>query len=309
MGKGIITICHKNRCLTKIILGPKYNLNRHAKTWNKMNSPRKPEQPMKERMHTNTESKCTLIISTFMRPDALDRVLTSVANQTMAPSEVIIADDGSDSETSQLIKSWGFSLPIIHSWIPNTGFRAARARNCAVLKASSPYLVFIDGDCVLPPDFIQSHLSLKNPGKIIAGGRALLSKGVSDQILSRANSGSEHLFSGYKFMKLPLGKLRDLRPKNWSSVRTCNLGIYRTDALSVCGFDENFIGWGREDSDFVLRLLSAGIRIRSGRLAACVHHLWHPESPRGRLSNNDKLLEQTMIDNNSTAKKSSLEHT
>ena len=264
---------------------------------------------MNERMDNENESTCTLIISTFMRPDALDIVLKSVANQTMKPSEVIIADDGSDSETSQLIRSWGYLLPIIHSWIPNTDFRAARARNCAVLKASSSYLVFIDGDCVLPQNFIARHLSLKSPGKIVAGGRSLLGMDISNKMLGEANNSSKHLFSGIKFIHLPLGKLRDLRPKNWTSVRTCNLGVHRTDVLSIAGFDENFIGWGREDSDFVLRLLSAGIKVRSGRLAACVHHLWHPESPRKRLSTNDQLLEQTKIQNHSTAKKSCIENT
>jgi len=263
---------------------------------------------MKKKIDNEAESRCTLIISTFMRPKALDIVLKSVANQSLMPAEVIIADDGSNPETSQLIKSWGYSLPIIHSWIPNTDFRAARARNCAVLKASCSYLVFIDGDCMLPSNFIERHLSLKSPGKIVAGGRSLLSKDVSYRILMEVNSGSKHLFSGFKFMNIPLGRLRDLRPKNWASVRTCNLGIHRTDALSVSGFDENFIGWGREDSDFILRLLRAGIRIRSGRLAVCVNHLWHQESPRGRLSNNDQLLAQTMIDKHSAAKKSSIEH-
>ena len=47
--------------------------------------------------------KLTLIITTYNSPDSLELVLKSVENQTQLPDEVIIADDGSNIETKDLI--------------------------------------------------------------------------------------------------------------------------------------------------------------------------------------------------------------
>ena len=50
--------------------------------------------------------KTTLIISTYNRPEALSVCLDSVRFQTVMPDEVIVGDDGSTSETKDLIESF-----------------------------------------------------------------------------------------------------------------------------------------------------------------------------------------------------------
>ena len=238
-----------------------------------------------------------LLITTYNRPDALNLVLESVSRQSRLPDQVIICDDGSDSNTSEIVASWSNKLPIRHAWSPDMNFRAALTRNLGILKSVGDVLVFVDGDCLLPPFFIEQHLKLAEPGHLVSGGRHLLSDEQTQSFLSGAPVLSA-VFNNWKFSSLPLGPLRDFSPKNWESVRTCNLSMYREDALKIAGFDENYMGWGREDSDFVVRLIHSGVKIRSGRLAACVAHLYHPESPRDRLSVNDRRFSETL--NNST---------
>ena len=238
-----------------------------------------------------------LLITTYNRPDSLNLVLASVAKQSRFPNEVVICDDGSDPSTSDVIAAWSSRLPIRHAWCSDSNFRAALIRNLGILKSSADVLVFVDGDCILPPLFIENHLKLAQPGYLISGGRHLLSDEQTQSFLSGAPVLSA-VFNNWKFSSLPLGPLRDFSPKNWESVRTCNLSMYREDALKIAGFDENYMGWGREDSDFVVRLIHSGVKIRSGRLAACVAHLYHPESPRDRLSVNDRRFSETL--NNST---------
>ena len=46
---------------------------------------------------------CSLIICTYNWPEALNFVVKSALEQSIAPNEIIIADDGSDNLTSQLI--------------------------------------------------------------------------------------------------------------------------------------------------------------------------------------------------------------
>jgi len=82
--------------------------------------------------------------------------------------------------------------------------------------------------------------------------------------------------------------------------------VYREDALRIAGFDETYTGWGLEDSDFVVRLINSGIKARSGRLAACVAHLYHPESPRDRLSVNDQKFRETLNNSNHVMASSSI---
>ena len=95
-------------------------------------------------------------------------------------------------------------------------------------------------------------------------------------------------------MRWPLGPFRNLWSARWESVRTCNLSLYREDTIQIAGFDESFIGWGLEDSDFVIRLIHSGVKIRSGRLGACVAHLHHDESSRDRLSINHQRFQETL---------------
>ena len=58
-------------------------------------------------------------------------------------------------------------------------------------------------------------------------------------------------FANYPFRKT--------KKKEWRGAKTCNLGVWRDDFNNINGLDESYIGWGREDSDFVVRLINSGI--------------------------------------------------
>ena len=237
----------------------------------------------------------SLIITTYNRPDALDWVLGSVSTQTRIPDEVIVADDGSGISTQKILDKWKDSLPLAVSWLPDTSFRVARSRNAALLKASGDYIIMVDGDCLMPPSFVRKHIKLAEPNAVVAGGRCLFGKDETDQLLSKPFDARQLSYRSLKFFSLPLGPIRDLRPQDWKQARTCNLGLWRSDALSVNGFDEAYVGWGKEDSDFIFRLINErGLKIRSGRLATCVGHLHHRESSRLNLADNEARLSEMM---------------
>ena len=46
---------------------------------------------------------CSLVVSTYNRPDALELCLESIFKQTQLPGEIVIADDGSGEPTRQLV--------------------------------------------------------------------------------------------------------------------------------------------------------------------------------------------------------------
>jgi predicted glycosyltransferase involved in capsule biosynthesis len=82
--------------------------------------------------------------------------------------------------------------------------------------------------------------------------------------------------------------------KGLRGIKTCNFAVYRDDALAVNGFNEAFVGWGREDSEFAARLFAYGLKRKDPPFSALVFHLWHPENSRNSLDDNDRLLEDTV---------------
>ena len=70
--------------------------------------------------------------------------------------------------------------------------------------------------------------------------------------------------------------------------------FHKQDAISVNGFNEDFVGWGREDSEFTVRLLNNGTRRRNMKFNGLAYHLYHPMNDRTRLENNDEILRQAI---------------
>lgn len=252
-----------------------------------------------------------VIVTTFNRPDALKAVLATLAAQTVVPDQVIIADDGSQSDTRNVVASFSQYFEVVVCWQPNVDFRASRSRNLALARTTCEYVIFIDGDCLLPANFVESHLALRHSKKIIAGSRNLLSKVDTNFILDNLRESTPFCApQTIKTTRLYLGVLRDLFAKQWKIVRTCNMSAYTTVLIEVGGFDEAYIGWGLEDSDLIVRLLHRDIRIRNARYAACVNHLFHIESSEKKQSKNQYRLSAVIAEKHKwTPEKSSLKQT
>lgn len=252
----------------------------------------------------------TVIITTYNRPDALEQVLLSLNQQTILPTEIIVADDGSTENTAALIKTMQarVNYSLLHIWQPDAGFQAAKIRNKAAAMAQGDYLIFLDGDCVLLPNFIAQHKRLAEKNWFVAGNRILLSQALTNQLLQ--SSQAIYQFNFWQWLQLyfsrgcnrllplftlPLGILRKISAKKWQGAKTCNLAVWKQDFFQVNGFDESFIGWGYEDSDLVIRLIRNGVKRKSGKFAAPVIHFWHAENDRRQEADNLTRLLQVEL--------------
>jgi GT2 family glycosyltransferase len=244
-----------------------------------------------------------VIVTTYNWPEAIDACLASIAAQSIKPSQIIVADDGSTLSTEAVISRWRRLIPVVHCWVPDVANRPAVVRNRAAVKAEAELLVFIDGDCILSPNFLAWHQRLAKPRTIVSGGRLLLSETETTQYLSD-NVIPDRVLKSFKYKEVELGALRDRFNNSISTVRTCNMGISKSDFLSCDGFDESYVGWAREDTDFVLRAVRSGISIRSGRCACNMFHLYHG-GDKGRISPNDWRLDALIADPCRTAPKKS----
>ncbi len=247
--------------------------------------------------------KVSLIITTYNWKEALEVVLKSVLQQTRLPDEVIIADDGSREDTKELINHYrhNYPVPLIHSWQKDDGFRAARSRNLAISKATGSYIIIIDGDILLHPSFIEDHIKKAKPGWFIQAGRASLNKQVTDRIFSNYFLPS-YTTAGIRNRKNTIhsSTLSKLFSRKWNSsksTRSCNMSFWKSDLYAINGFNEEFIGWGREDSEIVERLLNYGLNRLYLKFSGLGFHLFHNENSRSNLSVNDTILQKTVDGN------------
>jgi glycosyltransferase involved in cell wall biosynthesis len=251
----------------------------------------------------------SIIVTTYNRPDALRRVLLDLDRQSSDAFEVVVADDGSTGETADAMADLrdrvGYRLK--HAWQEDEGFRAARARNLGVLESEGDYLIFLDGDCIPLKGFVAGHLWLAEPGWWVRGTRVSLRREFTERVLREDLSVADWSLARWALASVqrdvggpvPLARFRTQafrkrRPRRWQGARTCNLGMWRDDFMRVDGFDESFTGWGREDSDLVIRLINAGVLRKEGRHAAPVVHLWHPSYSHASVEANDALLGETL---------------
>jgi glycosyltransferase involved in cell wall biosynthesis len=255
----------------------------------------------------NPSEFVSVVITTYNRSDALLAVLAGLAKQTDWNFEVVVADDGSREEHRRVIfeSAVAHELRVVHVWHPDIGFTAARVRNRGVLAATGKYIIFLDGDCVPEVDFISRHKQLAEVRYFVNGSRVLLSPELTALVTSGVQqiSGRSVVFwltqrlSGHASKLSHLLRLPDLFGRvqsqfSWKGIRSCNMGVWRTDFERVDGFDESFVGWGHEDADFVLRLHNNGVLRKNGFCATEVFHLWHREAARDQESQNACIVRE-----------------
>jgi glycosyltransferase involved in cell wall biosynthesis len=250
-----------------------------------------------------------LIVSTYDQPEYLRRVLRAVSGQVSLPAEVLVADDGSDERTAQVFREWAAAKGCRseHLWQVHEGFRKARILNEAIARARASYVVFLDGDTVPHPRFIADHQALAQPERFVQGHRALIGRrtartfgeGKFGKDLRQAMLGGD--LSGWKHAfrwPAPLRRVRrDLR-----GVRGCNFGIWREHLAKVNGYNEEFTGWGREDSELAVRLVNTGVLRIDVRGWELCYHLWHPPLSRSQLPANDQLLAAAVAEGRQTCR-------
>jgi glycosyltransferase involved in cell wall biosynthesis len=248
----------------------------------------------------------SVVMTTYNRPDALAAVVRACFMQNDKNFEIIIADDGSTANTRACVEALAAAspVPLRHVWQPDQGFRAAMARNRGTLAAHGDYIVFLDGDCIPQRDFVARHRALAQPGHLVSGSRILLSEALTRRVLDDEIdiAGTPvltrlgwRLHGDLNKTLQPLGVRwpdlgRTSKKFSWRRIKSCNLGVWRSDLDRVNGFDESFTGWGHEDSDLVVRLFHAGVLRKDGAFATEVFHLWHREAQRDQETSNRKVV-------------------
>ena len=242
--------------------------------------------------------KTAAIVSTYENPRALDLALRAWARQSVTPTWVVVADDGSGPETAAVVTRW----EAIHVRQEHgAGFGKCRVANAAVLRArelGARWLLFTDGDWLPARDLLQRHLEESRPRRFVSGGGIRLSREVSEALRAEdVDSGAFERHGGNKphyTLPRPLGHVLARIKSRRAPWKGGNSSGWLDDIVRVGGYDERF-GYGWEDKELGYRLEHSGVRGFSIRYTAPVYHLWHerPWVDEEALVRHRRMLEET----------------
>ena len=244
----------------------------------------------------------SIIIGTHNDADILEATLAALAVQSFRDFELVLADDGSTQDYAPVLSAWAprFDRGIQHVTHEKRGFRKTRILNRAIKVSCFESLIVMDMDCLPHRDFVRNHLSYLKPGIVITGRRTHVSPGVVPppaKILEHGlGFGPARLFRLWMQGKARIIEHGFVSPILYESsnlrLHGSNFSVCRSDLVAVNGFNEEFEGWGKEDSELGLRLQFSGARIRNLRNKVVQFHRMHTRLPADN-PRNDAIFERT----------------
>jgi GT2 family glycosyltransferase len=219
----------------------------------------------------NAADALTVVIPTFNRGADLVRTLHALQRQTAGTPRVIVVDNASSDDTgarvAALQPAWEGRLV----YLRKDPEGPAVARNRGLALTTTPFVLFIDSDVELPPEWISLALARAETEPAIAalGGLVLY---AFDPRRINAYGGDLGTF-GLAWDALegqPLDEALQAAERPWIN---CSAMLARSEAVrAVGGFDERFF-YGFEDSDLGWRLRLAGHRVTVVPELRVLHHV------------------------------------
>lgn len=252
--------------------------------------------------------RASVFVATYELPRHLELVLAGLETQSARDFEVVVCDDGSGQPTRDAVAAFRrrSGLPVAHAWQAHRGFRKCRILNEGLRISKGQLCVFLDGDCVPHRHFLRDHLQNAEDGFYLAGRRVELGPELSDRLTPLAiregffdrptwtfvrsvwHGETEHL---QRAVRVPWSSVRRLlNMHRIDDLKGSNYSVPRRALEAINGFDEEYEGYGREDTDVELRLQHLGLRIKSLKGLALQFHVWHPR--REFTPANDARLEE-----------------
>lgn len=94
----------------------------------------------------------SVVVTTYNHATLLPRCLSSLANQTHPPDQIIVVDDGSTDQTATVLRTWSQSdLQVV----TQTNHGVSAARNNGLQAATGTFVMFLDDDDSLPDQSLE----------------------------------------------------------------------------------------------------------------------------------------------------------
>lgn len=226
--------------------------------------------------------KISVVVTTHERPDFLRKVLAAYLHQTRCPDELIVADDGSGQPTADVVNTFivRAPFPVVHAWQEHSGVvRLSHLRNLATRSSNGDYVIYTDGDCVPTRHFVADHERLARPGWFTQGKRMWVKYKALEQFTGRESFGRMLWLAKDGGLSKPHWLIHlsglAIEKREIRGVRGCNMAFFRKNIELVNGHNEDFVGFWRQDSEFVLRIMRSGVRRQDAVFSSMLFHLEH----------------------------------
>jgi len=206
--------------------------------------------------------KVSVVTIVKNRKPALINMILGLSRGSVLPDELVVIhmNEGKYDLQSETIKILEYQLQ------SNNSLPLAEARNFAIQHANNEYVIFLDADCIPDVTLVQDYITAFKQSDILWSGRVrYLTKDVmnNDDMLTKLDDYSlpdkvreKHLNFSYELF--------------WSLNFACSKTVFNT----VGGFDENYKGYGAEDTDFSFSARKNNVEL--GTINAMAYHQYHP---------------------------------
>lgn len=203
----------------------------------------------------------SVIVATSLGREAqLGACLELLCRQSLAPDEVLVADDGSEGGRA-VCAGFARQLPVRCLWRANDQ-SPARSRNLGAAAATGSLLVLLDSDVLLNPAGLEAYARKlgQHPAWLLYGYVGTGVETVTDSALRAGLSVNwrDPRFGWNGSRLVPSDKLGH---SAYECAFAGNFALARASFAAIGGFDEGFSGWGGEDLDFGERAVARGFEL------------------------------------------------
>ena len=222
----------------------------------------------------------SVIVTTYNDAEYLSNAIESVFNQNSLPSQLVIVDDGSDSDESRTITNryTNNKKNIIVSYFKKENGGASSARNLGIENTDQRYVTFLDADDKMLPDNLNvKYKEIKNLNSNYFGvyGSGITNKGRDYNFINTDGVACTSYVGKFK-VGIPGG---------------CYYYLFRTSELvNIGGFDEELSN--NEDFDILIRLLKSGKACKGS--VGCGNFINVRENSLSRDLNSEKVFNKVM---------------
>ena len=235
----------------------------------------------------------SVLVATYNRADYLRLSLACLSAQDYKGRwQIIVADDGSTDHTPEVIseaRSKHEALEIQHCWHDHQIYRRAFILNQASRKAGGDILIFLDSDCLPAANLLATYAAHSAPEAFYLGGVYYLTQQFTETALANFRSFAPQEFwaGAAQLRNQKKGTATRNFKRYWKSRFYCafkvrkpkiwggNCAINRDVFERINGYDENYDGYNKSDSDIRNRLVKGSFRAVPLHSKARTYHLYH----------------------------------
>ncbi|MFC4211234.1 glycosyltransferase [Pedobacter lithocola] len=205
--------------------------------------------------------KISVLTLVYGRKEALKNFLSGLKTSTQLPDELVIVFM---NEPICDLPEMPFLVRCFQIFHENK-IPLAAARNKAAKAAQNNLLIFLDVDCIPSKTLISTYAKSFESQKLLVGTVRYLNNGATEQ---------DEFLAKLELLSKPDPIRSDLYEIPYELFWSLNFACHKIDYDCIGGFDENFQGYGAEDTDFSFAARRKHVKLKM--VDACAYHQYHP---------------------------------